>query len=57
MVTGDDFGTVKLFKYPCPKEKASFNKYIGHSSHVTGVRFSYSDDYVISSGGGDKSIF
>ena len=57
LATGDDFGKVKLFRYPCPVEKASFNPYIGHSSHVTCVRFSASNNYLISTGGNDKSIF
>jgi microtubule-associated protein-like 6 len=35
--TGDDFGLVKLFKYPAVG--AGFTKYIGHSSHVTNVKF------------------
>lgn len=35
--TADDFGFVKLFRYPCPKEKANFKKYNGHSAHVTKV--------------------
>ena len=57
VATSDDFGKVKLFRYPCPVEKSSFNKYVGHSSHVTSVRFSSSNKYVISIGGNDKSIF
>jgi len=57
IVTADDFGKVKLFKYPCAIEKSSFKKFVGHSSHVTNVRFSYNDEYVISTGGNDKSIF
>jgi microtubule-associated protein-like 6 len=55
-VTGDDFGTVKLFSFPNFKNSA-YNKFIGHSSHVTNVRFSYDDSYLISVGGNDKSIF
>ena len=43
LATGDDFGKVKLFKWPCIEEKADFNESIGHSSHVTEVRFSYKD--------------
>jgi len=57
LATGDDFGKVKLFKYPCAKEKSNSNKYGGHSAHVTGVRFSAGGDYLMSTGGGEKSIF
>ncbi len=39
-VSGDDFGKVKLFSYPSPKKGAKFREYIGHSAHVTCVRFS-----------------
>lgn len=48
---------VKLFRYPCPVEKASFHQYVGHSSHVTNVRFVPKAPYLISTGGEDKSIF
>lgn len=56
LATGDDFGTVKLFKYPCVKEKAEFNANFGHSSHVTGVKFTADDTFVISTGGNDKTV-
>ena len=39
VATGDDFGNVKLFKYPNFKN-SSYVKFTGHSSHVTNVRFS-----------------
>ena len=35
--TADDFGLVKLFRFPNPVEKAAFVQYQGHSSHVTNV--------------------
>lgn len=57
IATADDWGKVKLFKYPCPVEKSSFNRYVGHSSHVTCVRFSNSNGHLISTGGNDKAIF
>ena len=57
MVTGDDFGKLKLFKFPSCKNKAAYNKYGGHAADVTNVRFTHSDKYVISTGGGEKSIF
>jgi WD40 repeat protein len=57
LATGDDFGTVKLFKYPSVKEKSAFNDYHGHSSHVTGVKFTANDTFLVSTGGNDKTVF
>ena len=56
IATADDYGMVKLFRYPCPKKHSAFSKYIGHSSHVTNVKFSERGDYLITTGGNDKSI-
>ena len=36
---------------------AKFKKYIGHSAHVTNVRFLSGDSHVISVGGADHGIF
>ena len=57
LATADDFGFVKLFRYPCPVEKANYHKYNGHSSHVTKVRFHTQCQYLISAGGNDKALF
>ncbi|XP_038631944.1 echinoderm microtubule-associated protein-like 5 isoform X6 [Scyliorhinus canicula] len=57
LVTGDDYGLVKLFRYPGFKKGAKFKKYIGHSAHVTNVRWSYDYQWVISIGGADHSVF
>ena len=57
IVTSDDYGKVKLFRYPSPVERAVYNQYNGHSSHVTTVRFMKDNKHVISVGGNDKSIF
>lgn len=58
IATADDFGMVKLFKYPCPVEKQSaFKKFYGHSSHVTNIRFVKHAPYLITTGGEDKCIF
>ena len=56
-VTGDDFGKVKLFRYPCVKPGSKFREYTGHSAHVTNVRFSFDERTVITTGGGDNAIF
>ena len=57
IVTSDDYSKVKLFRYPSPVEKAAFNQYNGHSSHVTCVRFTSNNKHVLSTGGLDKAIF
>ncbi|XP_071235743.1 echinoderm microtubule-associated protein-like 6 isoform X1 [Salvelinus alpinus] len=57
VVTGDDFGLVKLFDFPCTEKFAKHKRYFGHSAHVTNIRFSYDDKYVISTGGDDSSVF
>ncbi|TKS67941.1 Echinoderm microtubule-associated protein-like 6 [Collichthys lucidus] len=57
LVTGDDLGLVKLFRFPCLKKGAKFKKYIGHSAHVTNVRWSNDLQWVISTGGADHAVF
>jgi len=55
--TGDDSGKIKLFRWPAFGFKQAFRSYIGHGSHTMQVRFSYDDDYLISAGGSDMSLF
>ncbi|KAL5008221.1 hypothetical protein ScPMuIL_013802 [Solemya velum] len=57
LATGDDYGTVKLFEFPCTQKYAPYKSYVGHSAHVTNVRFSYDDKYLISTGGDDCCVF
>ena len=56
LATGDDFSKIKLFKYPACVPKQLFNVSKGHSSHITGIRWSYNDEYMVSIGGLEKSI-
>ncbi|VTJ73351.1 Hypothetical predicted protein, partial [Marmota monax] len=57
LVTGDDFGMVKLFDFPCPEKFAKHKRFLGHSPHVTNIRFTNGDRHVISAGGDDCSLF
>jgi len=58
LVLGDDYGKVKLMRYPAAVEgTAGCAAYGGHSSHVTCVRFSHDDSHVMSTGGGDTAVF
>ena len=36
---------------------AKFKKYVGHSAHVTNVRFTHDQSHVISVGGADHAVF
>ncbi|KAL4483877.1 hypothetical protein ABPG72_006252 [Tetrahymena utriculariae] len=56
LASGNDDSQVKLFKYPVVVEKQVHKGYYGHSSHVTRVRFTIDDSYLISTGGNDKCV-
>ncbi|CAF2961159.1 unnamed protein product [Rotaria sp. Silwood2] len=56
LATADDFGHVKLFDFPVKGKFAKYKKYTGHSAHVTRVRWTFDDSYLISIGGGDVAI-
>jgi len=56
VVTADDFGKVKLFRYPCIVPRAANRPYGGHSSHVTNISFTFDDKYVVSTGGDDCAV-
>ena len=56
LATCEDSGLVKLFKNPCTKMDAKFKEFKGHSSHVTRAAFSSNDNYLITTGGNDKTV-
>lgn len=57
VASGDDFGKVKLFRYPSPKKGARHRSYSGHSAHVTNVRFSPDGATLLTTGGADHAVF
>jgi len=58
LAAGDDFGMVRLFKYPAVSNKSDVHKrYLGHSSFVVGVEFCRNNEYLITCGGNDMAIF
>lgn len=57
LATADDFSMVKIYRYPCTDKGAQVIIGRGHSSHVTKVRFSVDNSYLISTGGDDQCVF
>jgi len=55
VATGNDTGEVSLFRYPASQK--SMKRFVGHSAHVTNVRFTRDDSYLISTGGNDLGVF
>lgn len=56
VATGDDFGKVKIFRYPSLRKGSESKIGSGHSSHVTCVRFNITDEFLISTGGEDNCV-
>ena len=56
VVTGDNNGNVNLFRYPVLDAVNRKRIAIGHSSHVTRVKFTLNGRYVISTGGNDPVV-
>jgi microtubule-associated protein-like 6 len=58
LVTADDSGKVKLFRYPAPQtEGSAFRTGEGHSSHVTNARFLANGKTTVTTGGNDRCVF
>lgn len=55
IATGDDYGLVCLFRNPA-REGHESSKFMGHSEHVTTVKFSQNGDYLWSAGGQDQTV-
>ena len=61
LAAGDDFGKVKLYRYPSMVEPSQYLECKGHSSHVTKVKFgpipnNKQAQYLISTGGNDTAV-
>lgn len=57
VATGDDFGRVKLFRWPCAEPLASAKTYYGHASRVAAVRFGPDSNVLASVGLEDCCLF
>jgi WD40 repeat protein len=55
VASADDNSKVNVYKWPNPEDGASAVVCIGHSSHVTKVRWSLGDTHLFTLGGNDTT--
>eukprot|EP00466_Bigelowiella_natans_P010753 jgi/Bigna1/137552/aug1.40_g12260 len=56
LITGDDFGLVSLFRWPCASSHHGQRAFHAHSHPCLGVKFGLDGNTAISLGGRDKAI-
>ena len=56
LATGDDFGYVNIYNYPCLEETSQSWSLKGHSEHVVWVMFANEGRNIISVGGYDQTV-
>jgi microtubule-associated protein-like 1/2 len=62
VVTGDDYGRVNMYRWPCTQPDALYSTYLGHSSKVTNMTFAKKDTKdrsyaLLTTGGSDLCVF
>jgi microtubule-associated protein-like 6 len=57
LAAGDDFGRLRLFRYPCLSSDAASKTFRGHATGITNVRWTSGDSHLISVGGCDRTVF
>jgi echinoderm microtubule-associated protein-like 6 len=57
LATADNYGRVRLFNYPSTRPGAPDKCYRGHSKNIRNISFTANDEYCVSTGGEDRSIF
>jgi microtubule-associated protein-like 6 len=57
LITADDSGKLKMFRWPCIEKGSPFSVESGHASHVTNVRWNSNSKWVVSTGGNDRCVF
>lgn len=56
IATGDDFGLLNIYRYPCASLKHKARSYCGHSEHVVRAIFTPEGDRLFTIGGYDKCV-
>ena len=56
VATADNFGHIKVYRYPCLTKDAAHAKGTGHSANVQNLKFNKSDEFLVSIGGKDRAV-
>ncbi len=56
LATGDDFGNVKLFRYPSPAKNAACHEFRAHGGPIADLVYTTEDTHIISLGAHDRNI-
>lgn len=56
VATGDRYGQVRLYKYPCMGTQSKYVVGLGHNSEVTNLAWVGGDRYIVSTGGDDQTV-
>ena len=56
LASGDDWGKLRILRYPSVKKSSKGVVGRGHSSHVTEVRWTPDDKRIITTGGEDQCV-
>ena len=56
LASADDEGKVRVLEYPCTIANSKSVEGKGHSSHVTNVKFTRNDKFILSTGGEDQTV-
>merc|ERR1719499_550398 len=58
LISGDDFGLVRIHNYPAIQNvKSAHLAYNGHSSFVVGLEMLRNDEFLVTCGGNDMAVF
>ena len=56
LATGDNFGRIRVFRYPCIGKKPNFCVFKGHAANIANIKFSIDDKYLFSTGADDCCV-
>lgn len=57
LAAGDNFGRIRLFRYPCTTSLAKSKEYRGHGPNITKVRWAGGDSHLVSCSASDRCVF